>query len=345
MKHQLVLGLLVIGIVISGCTPIPGGTDFTTSFKPVDAFEQNKQLGRGVNMGNMLEAPTEGEWGLTLKEEFIEQAHKAGFNSIRVPIRWSAHAAADAPYTIDPEFFKRIDDVIAQVLSRDMLVMINIHHYDELITNTDAHRPRFLAIWKQIAERYKSYDAKVLFEVLNEPHDIGDSTWNGLMNDAITAIRASNPTRNIVVGPLDYYAIRRLPDLELPDDQHLIATIHYYLPFQFTHQGAEWVAGSASWLGTKWDGKSGRKQEITFDFDRAVEWAKEHNRPLNLGEFGAYSKADIDSRALWTDFVARQAERRNMSWDYWEFGAGFGVYDPAAKTWNEPIRDALLPKK
>ena len=37
------------------------------------------------------------------------------------------------------------------------------------------------------------------------------------------------------------------------------------------------------------------------------------------------------------------ASTRGFSWAYWEFGAGFGVYDREAKAWVEPIRQALLP--
>ena len=31
-----------------------------------DAGAANKKLGRGINLGNALEAPKEGEWGVTL---------------------------------------------------------------------------------------------------------------------------------------------------------------------------------------------------------------------------------------------------------------------------------------
>ncbi len=49
------------------------------------------------------------------------------------------------------------------------------------------------------------------------------------------------------------------------------------------------------------------------------------------------------SRARWTAFVSREAERRGMAWAYWEFCSGFGVYDPAAGAWREPLLEALLP--
>jgi endoglucanase len=65
---------------------------------------------------------------------------------------------------------------------------------------------------------------------------------------------------------------------------------------------------------------------------------------VNVGEFGAYSKADMQSRALWTEFVARTAEANGMSWHYWEFIAGFGVYNSDANDWNYPLLYALIPK-
>ncbi len=102
------------------------------------------------------------------------------------------------------------------------------------------------------------------------------------------------------------------------------------------------MTGSGAWLGSTWTTNPGEQQAITTAFNRAATWAQQQNRPLYLGEFVAYSKADIDSRAAWTAFVARQAEERAMSWAYWEFGAGFGVYDRVRAEWNEPLLGALL---
>jgi hypothetical protein len=52
----------------------------------------------------------------------------------------------------------------------------------------------------------------------------------------------------------------------------------------------------------------------------------------------------MQSRALWTEFVARTAEANGMSWHYWEFIAGFGVYNGVANDWNYPLLNALMPK-
>ena len=62
-------------------------------------------LRRGVNLGNMLEAPSEGEWGLFVQEEYFDLIKEAGFDFIRLPVRWNTHADQEFPYTVDPTFF------------------------------------------------------------------------------------------------------------------------------------------------------------------------------------------------------------------------------------------------
>ena len=60
------------------------------SSSDADAFADNRLLGRGINLGNALEAPYEGAWGVTLKELYFQVVKNAGFNSVRIPINWSA---------------------------------------------------------------------------------------------------------------------------------------------------------------------------------------------------------------------------------------------------------------
>jgi len=310
-----------------------------------EAFDAARALRRGVNLGNALEAPNEGEWGVILREEYFEVIHQAGFNSVRLPIRWNAHAAENAPYTIDPAFFARVDRLINWALRRDLVIIIDFHHYLELMADPPGHRERYLALWQQIAEHYQAYPPQVLFELMNEPNDKLDSAqWNAISEAALKIVRQSNPARNVIIGGASWNAYDQLQYLVLPAaDRHLIATFHYYNPFQFTHQGADWAEGSNAWLGTPWEATDAEKAAITGHFDQVAEWARAHNLPVLLGEFGAYSKAEMDSRARWTAFVAREAEKRGFAWSYWEFCAGFGVYDPVARVWREPLLKALIP--
>jgi len=301
---------------------------------------------RGINIGNALEAPNEGEWRVVIKDEYFKIIKEAGFSHVRIPIRWNAHALTNLPYTLDKSFFDRIDHVVNTALENGLFVIINIHHYEELMQYPEKHKDRFLALWKQIAEHYKDYTNILIFELLNEPcMNLTNELWNNYLTEAIKVIRESNPERYIIVGPGNWNSIYSLNELRLPKgEKNLIVTFHYYNPFNFTHQGAEWVNLQLP-VGVKWLGTEEEKRAIDNDLDMAVMWAKNNgNIPLYMGEFGAYSKADMDSRVRWTCYVARSAEKRGIAWAYWEFCSGFGAYDPIKNEWRLPLLKALIPE-
>ena len=315
--------------------------------KPRDPFAANRTIGRGVNLGNALEAPKEGEWGITLKEGYFEAIRKAGFDSVRIPVRWATHTGAGPVYLIDPEYLKRIDWAVDQALGRGLVVILNVHHDDELYKQPIECLPRLKATWLQVAAHYKDRPDSLIFELLNEPHDeLTDGRWQAMFPLLLANVRGSNPGRTVIVGPGHWNSIDHLPALELPEnDRNLIATFHYYNPFHFTHQGAEWVEGSAAWKGETWSATPEQVSALQKDFAKVARWGKERNRPIYLGEFGAFSGADLKSREAWTDAVAREAERLGFSWTYWEFASGFGIYDPATDKFREPLLKALLPPK
>jgi endoglucanase len=84
-------------------------------------------------------------------------------------------------------------------------------------------------------------------------------------------------------------------------------------------------------------------ETIKASFNEAVKWSQKNNRPLFMGEFGAYNMADIESRIRWTKFVRREAEKHQFSWAYWEFGAGFGVYNREKMSWHSDLLKVLIP--
>jgi endoglucanase len=341
-----------------------------------DPFAQAERLGKGVNLGNALEAPTEGEWGLTLHEAYFQIIAEGGFDTIRVPIKWSAHASTEPPYAIDETFAERVDWVLDQAQTQGLNAVINIHHYDEIFDAPNEHKDRFLAIWKQLAERYKDRPLSVYFEPLNEPHgNLTASAWNDLLTETIKEIRSIDKRHTFIIGTSEWGGIGGLSSLQVPEEEtNAIVTFHYYEPFLFTHQGAEWGGPETSTVGLTWPGPPASKIEpveaakdvawvrgwfreynkpaseynpasremVMKDLDRAAAWGKEHHRPLWLGEFGAYSKADMDSRIRWTEFVRSESEKRGITWAYWEFASGFGVYDRQFSRWNSGLLKALV---
>ena len=240
-----------------------------------------------------------------------------------------------------------MDWAIQNSLSRNIPVVLTTHHYDELYDDPNGQKDKFVAMWKQIAERYKNYPDILIFDPLMEALEKLDADkWNSLLKETIATVRKSNPNRTIVIGPAGLSCIENLSRLELPkDDRNIIVSIFYYLPQEFTQQGASWLPEAKAWLGTKWVGSEDEKQRIAKDFDIAAEWSKKNNRPIYLNEFGAYEKADMESRVRWTRCVADAAISRGFSISYWEFCSVFGAYDQQTKTWHKELLEALIPPK
>jgi endoglucanase len=308
-------------------------------------------LGRGVNFGDMLDAPNEGDWGLRLRDEFIDVTVQAGFTSVRLPVRWSNHAAATAPFTLAPAFLSRVESVFDKLLAKGVYVVVDMHHYrqldgDELDSGESAVDSalldvRFLMIWQQIAERFRGKSNHLLFELYNEPHGrLTPPKWNDLAARALNVVRKSNPSRIVVIGPTNWNAADALSSLRLPNDANLIVTIHNYEPFDFTHQGADWVQPVPP-TGVHCCNADQQAAAIA-PLVIAKAWSDSVHYPIFLGEFGAYEKADMPSRVQFTRLVRDAAEARGIRWTYWELAANFGVYDPLAHMWRAPLKNALL---
>ena len=308
-------------------------------------------LGRGVNFGNMLEAPNEGDWGLRVQTEYIDAAWSAGFRSVRLPVRWSNHAEATRPFTIDPVFMTRVETVVDQLLAKGFYVVLNMHHYlvlfgespagGDVAVDTGRVDERFLTMWRQIAERFANRSDHLVFEPLNEPHGrLTAEKWNELAARAAKLIRKSNPNRAIMLGPANWGGGDELVNLRLPNDPNLIVTIHNYNPFTFTHQGAEWASPILPTGVTCCS--PAQKAELVSPLAKAKTFSDTYHYPIYVGEFGAYSKADMDSRVRFTRLMRDESEARGFTWGYWEFASGFGVYDPDAHAFRTALRDALL---
>jgi endoglucanase len=310
-------------------------------------FDINKQLNPGINIGNALEAPNEGEWGVYIRDEYLPLIKSAGFNSIRLPIRWSAHSEKNPPYTISTEFMRRVRYLVDLALENDLCVVINIQHFQEIYSDPVANKPRLLAMWSQIGQTFKDYPQKLIFEPLNEPHfNLTPELWNEMIPELIDNIRLTNPNRTLIIGTADWGGIWKMRNLKLPENErNLILAIHYYEPFRFTHQGAEWEKTSAEWLGMTWTNTDSQRNDLDRHFNLIKEFADSLKVPVYIGEYGCYQRAPENSRVNWTQAVSAQCEKYGFSRAYWEFCAGFGIYDTVAGQWREPLRTAVVGSK
>ncbi|HKI68025.1 MAG TPA: glycoside hydrolase family 5 protein [Verrucomicrobiae bacterium] len=311
--------------------------------KTPDAFAQNRRLGRGVNILG-YDPIWRDRSRARFKEKYFRLLKDAGFKSVRINLQAFRYMNPTNGWTLKKSWWEVLDWAMKGAREQGLAVILDLHDFNTMGADPEANREKFLAFWRQISARYQNAPDSVYFEVLNEPcHKLTPALWNDYFREALAIIRQKNPTRAVIVGPAFWNSIDHLDELELPEnDRHLIVTVHYYKPMAFTHQGASWT-GQQDKLGVDWAGTPAELARINDDFAKAEAWAKEHNRPIFLGEFGAYDKAPMAARVRYIGSVARDAERHGWSWAYWQFDSDFILYDVKRDAWVEPILHALIP--
>ena len=348
-----------------------GGPDpFVFGQMPVAAGHFKK----GINLGNRLEAPNEGDWGGKVLASDFPFIAKRGFDHVRIPIKFSGHAQASEPYTIDSSFFIRIDTVLDQALAANLAVIVDMHAYDEMASSPSGQRDRFLGLWSQIAIRYKNRPDTVAFELLNEPNSQLDSTWNDIATAAITTVRATNPRRLLVVDAVFWADPSKISSLTLPNDANLLVAVHLYEPKLFSMQGKSWMgseymttgvvfpgppaspitpvaaASAASWAKQWFDNYNtlpaatnpSGPATITAQVAYLTSYQKAQGRTVYNGEWGPQDGGAMESRVHLVAEVRKQCEQAGIGWAIWDDPVNMNLFDSVAGTWVSQIVDALL---
>lgn len=324
--------LLALTLLLSACGPGKAQAPAAIPAPPV---------ARCVNLGGALEAPTEGEWGYTIRRADMTRIREAGFDAVRIPVKWTAHTDPRPPYAIDPDFLARVDEVIAWGLAAGLTVIVNVHHDEEVSEDADAHLPRLTAIWRQLSQHWRGAPDGLVFEFLNEPHsDLTPGRIDEMNRELLGLVRGDHPQRWVVLPSGHWGHLKGLLESSPPYDPRAMITFHFYDPFDFTHQGAQWIDPPKP-AGASWGSEKDRR-DILASLDRAAAFRDHAGLPLLLGEFGVYREAAPGARAEWTGFVRTAAEERGFGWCYWEWATGFPVYDTATESWIVAVREALI---
>jgi endoglucanase len=290
---------------------------------------------------------------LHTEKEMIDMIAGAGFDVLRIPITWSTgegvyRRVGDAPdYVIRQDFFERIEEVVNWGLDNGMFVIINTHH-DRWIyltdDNFDNESDKLVKLWRQIAEYFKNYGDRLIFETMNEPlgrNEHGHYDWYGraefygninklnqLCVDVIRSTGGNNEKRFLM---LPTYAASSgsspMQAFELPEDMHpnkLIASIHTYTPFNF--------ALNTDMAHNQW-GSSGDRRELDRLFMSIDRIFASNGIPVILGEFGAMNKDNEEIRAEWAEYYVAGAREYGMPCVWWDNnifegdGERFGLFD------------------
>jgi endoglucanase len=298
-------------------------------------------VGRCVNMANHLEPPKEGDWGRPIADDDFAIIAKAGFNTVRIPVRWAGHADEKPPYKINAAFMKRVQYIVGLARTSGLNVIIDSHNYEALHADPSANVERIAGIWKQVAAAFADQPRDhVWFEIENEPHDkLTNTNLVATFTPALAEIRKTNPDRPVIIGGEFWSGINSLATLQLPDDPDVVPTFHYYDPFPFTHQGATWVPNPPP-MGRTF-GSDADLDALAADVKKVHDYIKRTGKTPFMGEFGAIEKVPVAERVEYQRMVRIGFDNVKIGMCAWGYTNAFPLYDSTTKKWLPGMRDAM----
>jgi endoglucanase len=282
-------------------------------------------------------------------KELFQAVFDAGFRTIRLPCSWHNHATNDN-FDISPVWLEAYKKAVDDALSIGFFVIINIHHDDGFVIPTSEKLEsswKFMgSIWRQLAETFKDYDERLLFESLNEPRLKGtDYEWkvidykNEIQRDALDAIMTYNERFVKLIRESGGYNTSRyllcpshaanadstlIPEFKIPDDDRVIVSVHAYIPYEFA------LAPIGNEAATdKFDPENPSDTKSVDKFlDGLYEKYTSKGVPVIIGEYGASNRDNnTEARAKWTEYYVGKAARAGIVCVWWDNGSFDGDYE------------------
>ena len=310
---------------------------------------------RGVNLTNWLQSKGPREIHFTrFGIDDLRDIRELGFDVIRLPINLHSMTQDSSDYSLDPLFLFFLDQIIDWCEELGLYVILDNHSFGNDFRSNIGIDKVLIRVWSQLARHLNDRSDFVFYEILNEPYGVDDLVWGRIQGDVIDTIRSVDEDRVVVVGPANWNSFKNLSLMPQYSDNRLIYTFHFYEPFLFTHQGANWVTPSmvsvedipfpynsesmprvsselaGTWVGAAYSGyyREGNLLHIEEQLDIAMEFAKIRDVPIFCGEFGVFNKnAPRYDRNEWYRVVRKAFEVRGIPWIMWDYKGGFGLFE------------------
>ena len=363
---SLLLSVVTVVSMLSG-TAIGASAAYDKDVSNLTAAEICLEMGAGWNLGNSLDATnaytldSETSWGNPkTTKAMIDAVKKQGFTCVRVPVTWFNHM--DSNYQVNSEWMARVKEVVNYCVDDGLYVILNSHHESwnrPTTDNYEAASNELKILWKQIATEFAGYDRHLIFEGMNEPRNYdGANEWDGgtaemravinkLNADFVETVRSTggiNSTRCLMIptyaASIEYAA---MADLEIPDDDNIIVSVHGYAPYNFAFNVG---SGATSTFSSD--------QQIALDaiFKNISNLFISKGIPVCMGEYSATNKDNLDERVKWAAYYAKKCKELGMScmlWDNNAYTSGsseahghLNRFDNGNSWYDQPVVDAIV---
>ncbi|WP_165499760.1 glycoside hydrolase family 5 protein [Pedobacter frigidisoli] len=335
-------------------------TNFRTFSQDVTAIGRSQAIAKGINVSWL-----EHYWDshvlsdLKIKDGDFVLIAKMGFNTIRLPVDFE-HFYLNASPTQKNLLVSRIDYMIKKCKAYK-LKLILVNHYGKLTQkNFQQDSDRLVRLWADLEKRYRQISTENLyFELLNEP-TIKDTLWLATAAQVVSVIRKFSPDRTIIIGASNYNSLYELSRIKPINHKNILYTFHFYEPFIFTHQGAEWVDKQVATIGIPFPylpnlmpkmsrnaigtggepnynnySNEGKVGSIRDKIQIAKQWSVKYKVPVLCGEYGAYRKHISDDHiANYISTVRTELLRVGIPGIIWDYNQNFSLFRGPANIKN-----------
>lgn len=360
-----------------------------TPSAPNPAFDKGlpAQLKKGINLSNWFNDYSDpSQFGTRFTPAHFTTLKQLGFTYVRIPIGNTILFQSSNSSSLKAGNIGYVDSAIAMANRSGLSVMINYHplseDYEKALYKDPSKINELAAYWKAIAAHFKKYTAEqIFFEIYNEPHAaqvLGApqtyTWWWPLQQKIIQSVRSIDNEHFIIAGNEGWNNIDYLSKSLPYPERGIVYNFHFYEPFVFTHQGAEWVgypftllhdvpypsspenvkpltdtATNADFKNLlDWYGNYRYNGDTLYKLIKvAADWASKNNVALICNEFGAYKTySPAADRAQCIHDVRSALESFGIGWAMWECDEGFGLLYYSGSDRNNflvdnAIKDAL----
>ncbi|MCJ1291381.1 Endoglucanase EG-II [Xylographa carneopallida] len=131
-----------------------------------------------------------------------------GLNIFRLPVGWQWLTNNTLGGPLNPNNFGEYNTLVQICLNTGASCIVDIHNYARwnggIIGQGGPTDEQFASVWSQLANVYQG-QSKVIFGIMNEPHDLNVSRWGQSVQVAVNAIRATG-AKNLITLPGTNYA-------------------------------------------------------------------------------------------------------------------------------------------
>jgi endoglucanase len=344
-------------------------------------------LTRGINLPHWFWLPETENLSSHLTTYFTQQdaalLQASGINFVRLPVDVALFFDWEQPNTLKPEYIPALDAALNLLLAHDLAVIVTpFGDFDQRLSEGADGTP----FWRLFATHLSAFDPERMFLMISNEPLLIPADWEPVREQLAAAIRSGAPDHTIIAPtPLRYgYTDNEWGTLEALlamsplDDPNVIYSVHFYEPFVFTHQGAEWT-GWYSWLhgipypstpenvipaaettaNTITDPDLGWIPDVIRSYgnerwnhiyleDRlrvAINWSNTHRVPLIVDEFGVYRYGGVNlaDRINWLTDMRTLLEQYQIGWAMWDYAGGFSLAtgDPGMRMLDPATAAAL----